>query len=326
MKRRALLAASAAWLATGAAPSFGQEPKRRRIALVMPGMEESSRPQLEAFRSALQGLGYVEGRDISLELRWNDNRTDRLPALAAEVVKLGPDVIVTSTSAGVAAFKKATTSIPVVFASAGDPVQQGLVASLRRPGGNVTGVMVNTHDLSRKTAEIARDAFPSAQRLAVLVHTPDPVHKIMLEAFEPSARRFKFEPIVVRIAQAADFDRAFKELAERQADVVYAATQAFFNSHRYELAARALKARMPLIGNDSRYVEAGGLMSYGIAFEENYRRAARMVDKILRGAKPADLPVEQPERVELFLNMKTASAIGAKLPQATLQRADRVIQ
>ncbi len=324
MRRREICKAIGAAFTILTMPGMAQ-PRLRRVAFVHPSGQAAYEPTLAVFRHQMRELGYREGVDLAIEVRFGNDRIKDLPEIAAAVVASGPDVIVTATSAGTAAFKKATSTIPVVFATAGDPVEQGFVASLQRPGGNVTGVVVYGNLLARKIAEIARDAFPKAQRLALLVYTPDPASRVALEAFEPSARHFKFEPIVVRISGAGDLDRAFKELAERKPDVVFAATLAFFNSHRYELAKRAQKARMPLIGNDLRYAEAGALLSYGTSIDENYRRAAHMVDKILRGARPAELPVEQPERFQLVVNRKTAKAIGIELSPFTMLRADRII-
>ena len=279
---------------------------------------------MQVFRAALKELGYVEGRDISIEARWADGRTERLASLAVEVVASNPAVIVTGSSEGIAALKKATTSIPIVFATAGSVVEQGLVASLRRPGGNITGVAL--HSLDAKIVEVIREALPAARRLAVLVNEKDRVHKIVLDAFEPAARRFKFEPLVVRVARAEDFERAFKELTERRADALYLPNMGLITSSRDRIIELALKTRLPNFSINPDLAAAGGLLSYGTSVEENYQRSAALVDKILRGAKPGDLPVEQPQRFQLIVNMKTAKAIGVTLSPATMLRADRVIE
>jgi putative ABC transport system substrate-binding protein len=322
----ALLVASSAWLALAAMRSFAQAPKAlRRIVFLHPGTEAGWRSRMDIFRAVLKELGHVEARDIAMEVRWGNDRTEALAGLAAEVVATNPAVIVTASSAAVAAFKKATSKIPVVFATAGDPVEQGFVASLGRPGGNITGVIVHS-GLSAKIVEIAREALPGARRFAILVHDPDPVHKSHLERFSETGPRFKFEPVVVRVAGIEDLDRAFRELAERKAEALFIPNLAFVTSHRGQIVERALKARLPLLGNQNTIPESGGLLSYGTTIEENYRRAAALVDKILRGAKPGDLPVEQPERFELIVNMKTAKAIGVKLSPTTMLRANRVIE
>ena len=326
MKRRAILVASGAWLAAVAARSIAQAPKTpRRIAVLLLGTEAGFRSRFEAFRMELKNLGYVEGRDISLDVRWANERTERLATLAAEVVSLNPAVILTASSAAVAACQKATSTIPIVFATAANPVEQGFVASLRRPGGNITGIIVFYSDLNRKIVEITRQALPNARRLAMLVHETDPIHKLSLEVFEPTARQFDFEPLIVSVRGAGDFDHAFRELAERRADVLLLPLLTLFASQLSQLVERALKARLPLLGNLSGIAEAGGVLSYGTTTEENYRRAAAQVDKILRGAKPGDLPVEQPERFQLVVNRKTARVIGISLSPTTMLRADRII-
>jgi ABC-type uncharacterized transport system substrate-binding protein len=325
MKRRAILVAGGAWLGAIAAPLLAQTGRPRRIAFLHPGSQAGFQMHLDAFRAVLKELGHVEGRDISIEVRWANDRTERLDAFAAEGVALNPDLIVTATSAGIAAFKKATASIPIVFASGFNPVEQGFISSLQRPGGNITGVIVYS-DLTPKIIEVAREALPDASRLALLIHEADPAHKFTLEAFEPNARRFNFQPVVVRVARAEDLDRAFAELAAREVHAVIAAPLAFFTSNRRALAERALKARLPLLANNFIFADSGGLLSYGTSIEENYRRAAGLVDKILRGAKPGELPVQRPERFVLVVNRKTAAAIGVKLSPVTVLRADRIIE
>ena len=297
----------------------------RRIAFVPPGTEEGYRAYFNAFLAGLKDLGYVEGRDVSIEVLWGDNKIEGLASRAAAVVARNPAVIVTGSSASVAAFKKATSSIPIVFATAGAVVEQGFVASLRRPGGNITGVILHS-GLSAKIVEITREALPKVRRFAILVDDKDPIHKTMLDDFEPSARRFNFEPLVVRVSRAEDLERAFKELAERNAEALYLPPLALLGSLRYQLVQRALKARLPHLSTAPISVEAGGLLSYGTRVEENYQRAAALVDKILRGAKPGDLAVEQPERFQLIVNLKTAKAIGVTLSPVTLLRADKVIE
>lgn len=325
MKRRALLLASGAGLVLAAVPSFAQTSNApRRIAHLVRGAEAGSRRTLQAFRTALKEFGYVEGRDILYEVRWADGRIERLAPLAAELVALNPVVIVTASSEAIAACKQATTSIPIVFAAAAFVVEQGFVASLRRPGGNITGVAL--HSLDAKIVEIIREALPAARRLAVLVDDKDRFRKLVLDAFEPAARRFNFEPIVVRVARAEDLERAFKELTERKADALYQPNVSLFNNNRDRIVELALKARLPQFSTNPVIASEGGLLGYGTSLEENFRRAAALVDKILRGAKPGDLPVEEPERFQLIVNLKTAKAIGVTLSPVTLLRADKVIE
>ena len=289
-----------------------------------PGTETGWRTRLEAFRAGLKELGYSEGRDLLIEVRWGEDRQEQFEALASAVAASKPEVIVTATSAGVAAFKKATASVPIIFATAFNPVEQGFAASLSRPGGNITGVLVYS-GLTPKNIEIAREALPKARRLAMLVHEPDPAHRFALTDFDATARAFKFEPIVVRVAGTADLDRAFGELARQKAEILFLPQLAFFTSQRKLLAERAMKARLPLLTTLSESTESGALLSYGTSLDENYRRAAMLVDKVLRGAKPGDLPVLQPERYELIVNRRTAATIGVELAPVTMLRAQRII-
>ena len=325
MKRRALLLAGGAGLVFAGAPSFAQISNApRRIAYLVQGTEAGGRTRFQVFRTSLKELGYVEGRDISIENRWADGRTERLASLAAELVASNPAVIVTASSEGIAACRQATSAIPIVFAAATYVVEQGFVASLRRPGGNITGVAL--HSFDSKIVEIIREALPATRRLAILVNEKDRFHKSVLDSFEPAARRFKFEPVVVRVARAEDFERAFRQLANRKADALYQPSIALLNSNRDRLIELTLKARLPYFSVNPEVAAAGGLLSYGTAIEENYRRAATLVDKILRGAKPGDLAVELPERIQLVVNLKTAKAIGVKLSPTTMLRADKVIE
>ena len=326
MKRRALLAASGAWLAAAATRSMAQAPKpARRIAYLHPGAEEGGRAIFGVFRDELKKLGYVEGRDTSIETYWAEGKVERLAALAAEIAASNPAVIITSSSAAVAACKNATSSIPIVFATAAIPVELGLVSSLRRPGGNITGVTLHL-DVEAKRVEVIRDALPTARRLGFLVHEPDPIHKFMLDLVEAATKRFKFELVVVRVAKVEDFEDAFKLLVARKVDALSVPTLAFLVNNRKQVIERARSARLPLFGSHQQWAEDGGVLFYGTRQEENFRRAAALVDKILRGAKPGDLAVEQPERFEMVVNMKTAKAIGVKLSPTTLLRATKVIE
>ena len=326
MKRRALLAASGAWLAAAAARSFAQTPKLpRRIAYLHPGTEVGGSAIFEAFRIEMKKLGYIDGRDISIETHWAEGKIERLTTLAVEVVARNPAVIVTSGSAAVAELKKATAAIPIVFATAAIPVEQGFVASLARPGGNITGVTLHL-EVDAKTVEIIREALPAAKRLGFLVHEPDPFQKIMLDSVTPAAKRFKFDLVVVRVARAEDFERAFTELVAGKVDALSVPNLNFLVNNRKQVIERARSARLPLFGSHYQWAEDGGVLFYGTRQEENFRRAAALVDKILRGAKPGDLAVEQPERFELVVNLKTAKAIGVSLSPALLLRVTRVIE
>ena len=323
MKRRALLLASGAALVF---PSrlFAQASKPpRRIAILLPGTPSSYRDRVDAFRAELKKLGYEEGRDVVLEMRWAENKMPRLASLATEVVALKPAVIVTGTSAGVAAVKNATSTIPIVFGSAGSPVEQGFVASLRRPGGNITGVLVPA--MEAKLAEIARELLPRARRIAMLVHKSDPFGKIAVDAFVPAVKRLNFEPLVVEVARGEELALAFNEIVRQKPDALIAPSLVFMNVHRDYLVERSLEARLPLLSSFEEMTAAGALLSYGNERNESYRRVAVLVDKILRGASPAELPVDQPEKLQLIINLKTARTIGVSMSRDFLQRADRVI-
>ena len=325
MKRRRLLLAGGGWLAAAAVPAFPQAPKLRRIAFLHPARQAGTQAEaFESFRAELKELGYVEGRTISIEATWAEDHPERLPSLAAAIVARKPDVVVTATTAGVAVLHKATSTIPIVFATVANPEEQGFVSSLQRPGGNITGVLVYSK-LTQKLVELTREALPAAKRLAFLTHEADPAHQYDLQDFEETARRLKFTPFVVKISGREDFQRAFDELSTRKSDAVLVGQLSIFGSNQKEIAALALQRKLPLLSTQLGMAEKGGLLSYGTARDENYRRAAALVDKILRGAKPADIPVEQPQRFYLIVNRKTARLIGAKLAPALNGRADRVI-
>lgn len=323
MRRRAFLGAL---LAAAATPGGAQAPGLRRVAFANPGSEAGVRPLLDVFVQTLKEKGYVEGRNISIDVRWGNDRTQRLPAFAAEVVATKPDVIVTATSAGVAAFKAATASIPIVFATVGNPVEQGFVSSLQRPGGNVTGVIVYLA-LTPKLVEVAREALPKTRRLALMLHERDPISREMLKGFEDVARRMQFEPFVTQVRDAADLGGVFRTLVEQKVDAAIVPQLQLFGSHFEVIGERALQARIALVTPNIRQtgLGAGAVIGYGTDTLENYRRAALMVDRILRGAKPAEMPVEQPERFQLIVNRRVAKQIDVELSQVTLLRADRVI-
>lgn len=277
------------WRAAAAVRFFAQSPKLpRRIAFLHPGKQDGGQGFFEIFRGRLKELGYVEGRDISIEAYWAEGKIETVATLAAETVARDPAVIVTVSSVAVAALKKATSSIPIVFATAGNSVEQGFVSSLQRSGGNITGILVHL-GLDAKMVEVIREALPAAKRLGFLVHEPDPFHKITLDSVEPAAKRFKFDLVVVRVARADDFERAFTELVARKVDALSVPTLTFLVNNRKQVIERARSARLPLFGSHHQLAEDGGVLFYGTRQEENFRRAAALVDKILRGADPGDL-------------------------------------
>jgi putative tryptophan/tyrosine transport system substrate-binding protein len=282
--------------------------------------------RLQSFLQGLRELGYVEGQTIAIEYRFAESRLERLPALAAELVQLKVDVIVTSGPPAPQAAKQATSTIPIVFTVAGDPVGEGLVASIARPGGNVTGMASIAAEVVGKQLELLKEVAPKVSRVAVLQNPNHPGHPLMLRQLEGAARALGVQLHVVQAGSPAQIDTAFAAMRNQQVGGVIVLRDSFFNAQRTQIATLAAKSRLPAVYGFSEHAEAGGLMTYGASVPQMYRRAATYVDKILKGAKPADLPVEQPTKFELVINLKTAKALGLTIPPSVLQRADEVIQ
>ena len=304
--------------------SANAQPKVHRIGF----LETSSpRPHLwEAFRQGLRELGYVEGQNVAFDLRHAHGKTERLPGLAAELVGLKVDVIVTAATQAALAAKQATTTIPIVMATGGDPVGTRLIASLARPGGNVTGLTTQSRDLSGKRLELLREAVPGVSRLAILWHQTNELDRLTLRETEVAARSLGVALQALGVRGPNEFDAAFSAMTKESAGALIVTTSPIFYAERKRLMELVVKHRLPTGFGFKEYVDAGGLMSYGASTPDLFRRAAIYVDKILKGAKPADLPVEQPTRFELVINLKTARAIGLTIPQSVLLRADTVIQ
>jgi putative ABC transport system substrate-binding protein len=297
-----------------------------RIGLLFTGAPppESNRA-VEAFRRGLRDLGYVEGRTIMLEYRWApEGGYDRIPDLAADLVRLGVDVIVAQTNTHALAAKRATATIPIVFGAVSDPVESGLVASLARPGGNVTGSSLLAPEVVRKLLEFLREVVPAASRVAVL-EDPEGSVRSRREA-EAAAQVLGLRLQRLDVRDPKELDQAFRAAMAARAQAVITIPSSFFARHRARVAELALKSRLPAVSIETGFVEAGGLLSYGPDIPDRFRRAATYVDKILKGAKPADLPVEQPTKFDLIVNLKTAKALGLTIPPAVLARADRVIE
>jgi ABC-type uncharacterized transport system substrate-binding protein len=281
-------------------------------------------PWTAAFLQRLRELGWIEGRTIVIEYRWAEGRVERLPELAREFVQFKVDVIVTSQAAVVAA-KQATSTIPIVFALASDPVGAGFVESLSRPGGNVTGLSNQQADLTGKKIELLREVSPGLRRLAIIANVSNPVAAQEMGQGQAAAGALGLEVTPLKIRRAEDIAPAFEALKAR-ADALHVCTDALLNSNRFRINTLALAARLPTMHGNRDSVEAGGLMYYGANIPNLYRRAGDYVDKILRGAKPADLPVEQPTKYDLIINLITAKALGLTVPPALLARADEVIE
>ena len=297
--------------------------KVARIGLIRPGSPPD--PFVEPFKQGLRELGYVEGRNISIEYRWAEGRTERLPDLAADLVRLKVDVIVAGGQAAVAA-KQATSAIPIVMPIVTDPVRLGLVASLGRPGGNATGLATQNDELPGKWMELLREALPKVSRVAILLQ-PSYDGGVQLKTSEVAARSLGVRLQVLKVERPDDFVTAFGEVQKNRAEAVIVSASGLFYVHRTRLVEFVAKHRLPTIYHQSEFVVgSGGLMSYGPDFHDLFRRSATYVDKILRGAKPGDLPVQQPTKFELVINRRTAKALGLTIPQSLLLRADRVIE
>jgi putative ABC transport system substrate-binding protein len=281
-------------------------------------------PWIAAFAQRLRELGWIEGRTIAIEYRWWEGRPDRAAEVAAELVRLKVDIIVTNGSA-VAAAKRATAAIPIVFAIANDPVGGGLVASLARPGGNVTGLSFQGTDLAGKRLELLREVVPRLRRLAIMFDAGYPSAVLEMGEVQAAARTLGLEGAPLEIRRAEDIAFAFETL-KGETDALYVVQDALVSANRTRIIALALGARLPMISQQRDFVEAGSLMSYGPNFPDLFRRAAELVDKILRGTKPGDIPVEQPTKFELAINLTTAKALGLKIPESFLSLADEVIE
>ena len=285
--------------------------------------------QPEAFRQGLRELGWIEGRNIAIDYRDGQGKPERLPALAAELVALRPDVIVAGPTLPAVAASRATKAIPVVFPIASDPVGSGLVASLARPGGNVTGLSLQASELVGKCLQLLVEAVPGARLIAVLLNPaghPGSTDQDMLKKVETAARGVQRRTHVVEVRGPDDFDRAFAEMTRAGAGALTVLPQSLFNQHRVRLVDLAARNRLPVMWPFRDPVDAGGLMSYGANVTEMFHRSAAYVDKILKGAKPADLAVEQPTRFETVINLKTAKALGLTIPPLVLAQADEVIE
>ena len=303
------------------------------LGLALPRVAEAQRPgrvgalvgDPEMLRQSLREAGYIEGQNLTIEWRNAEGRPERFGELAAELVRLKVDVIVASTPAAIFAAKKATASIPIVMVHTPDPVQLGLVASLGRPGGNITGTTTLSADVSVKQLELLKEAIPRVARVAVLWNPVNPWHPLARKAAGSAARSLATQLRSVEVRAPDELEAAFAAMTRDRADAVFVLSDPMTFFHRARIADLALKRRLPTMHGVRGYVDAGGLMSYWAYQDDLYRRAASYVDRILKGAKPGDLPIEQPTRFELVFNLKTAKALGLTIPPSLLARADQVI-
>jgi putative ABC transport system substrate-binding protein len=297
------------------------------IGFLDPRTEDDAATYLTAFRRGLAEVGYVEGKNVAIEYRWAEGHDDRLRELAGDLVSRQVAVIAcTGRSTTALAAKQATTTIPIVFLTGGDPVGLGLVASFNRPGGNVTGISVLTAELTTKRLEVLRDLVPRAKSVAFLFNPTSPVTASIVPILLAAAEGAGLQVTVLRASSPSEIDLAFANLAERPVDALLAGGDTLFNAQRDQLIAHADRQKMTVVFDTRMYAEAGGLVSYGPDYALAYREAGAYVGRILRGAKPADLPVAQMSKVELVINAKTAKALGLTIPPAILTRADEVIE
>jgi putative tryptophan/tyrosine transport system substrate-binding protein len=298
-------------------------PRIGLLSLFSPDIGES---MAESFRQGLRDLGYIEGQNIRIESRWAEGHHERLAELAADLVRLEVAVMVTESTPAALAAKQATQTIPIVTAAIGNPVAAGLVASLARPGGNVTGVTTFTSELSGKRLELLKEAAPQTTLVAVLWNAVNPSNMGYLEDTKAAAQALGLPLQAVAVRTPSDFDRAFEAMASTRPSALITLPDGMLVDNRAPIVAFAAKNQLPAIFPDREFAEAGGLMTYGPNLAANFRRAAAFVDKILKGAKPADLPVEQPMKFELIINLKTAKALGMTIPPSLLLLADEVLQ
>jgi putative ABC transport system substrate-binding protein len=304
-----------------------QQPVRiPRIGILITASASSFSARVEAFRQRLRELGYVEGKNIVIEYRYAEGKRERLSALAAELVRLKVDVIVTTGVVPVLAAKKANPTIPIVFAASSDPVGSGLVSSLAQPGGTITGLSQMAPDLDGKRLELLKEAFPKLVRVAFLWQAGGMRGNLELTDMEAAAKVLGIKLLSLPVRSLDDFDSAFARAKREGAQTLITTTGALIVTQRRRVLDFAAKNRLPAMYPNSEFVEAGGLMSYGPDYTELWRRAADFVDKILKGTKPADMPVEQPTKFEFLVNLKTAKQIGLTIPQKVLERADKVIR
>jgi putative ABC transport system substrate-binding protein len=324
-RRRFLLTSLVGALAAPLGARAQQTGKVFRVAYLANGTQATSGPYVQAFRQGLREFGWVDGQNVAIEYRWADGHLERLPALAADLLKAPFDVIVVAGGPAVRAARQATRTVPIVSAITSDPVAAGFAASLARPGGNVTGAAVQFESLATKQLQILKEAIPRVDLIAIVIDRAV-ITDVVLKAAEPAARALALKTRVLEIRHASDLETLFRTARAEKIDAMYVTPSPTFSRHRDRLAELAIKHRMPGIYEEKAYVEAGGLMSYGPNFIDLYHRAASYVDRILKGAKAGDLPIEQPTKFEFVVNLKTAKALGLTIPPSLLAQADQVIE
>lgn len=327
MNRRAFVVGSIAFLTAPLAAGAQPIPKAPHIGYLSSSSAAATPHFIDAFRQGLREYGWIEGQNITVEWRFAEGRFDRLPHLADELVRLKVQAIVAAPTPAAVAAKKATATVPIVMINISDPVGLGLVGSLARPGGNATGLSYSVGvETFSKALEMLKETVPSIRRVAFLSNPASPARAPVIRDVTAAARSLRLQLQPVGARDPGDFDRAFSALAQARAEALLVAADSMFIIHRARLAELAVRNRVPAMYGIREHVEAGGLMSYGPSSVANYRRAAYFVDKILKGAHVADLPVEQPTKFELVINMRTAKALGLAIPPSLLVRADQIIE
>jgi putative ABC transport system substrate-binding protein len=321
MRRREFITLLGGATATWALAARAQQPPMPVIGFLVSGSQTSHGPWVTALVERLRELGWDGGRNVALEYRWAEGRTERFAEIAAEFVRLKVAVIIATGTAPTIAAKQATSVIPIVFPAAGDPVGTGLVTSLARPGGNVTGLSIQTTDIAAKRLELLRELVPGVRRLAIIAHGGAPASVLEMREVQAAAGTLGIDAGPSDVRRADDIATAFEGLKGR-VDALYVVIDPLLTTHKVRINTLAINARLPTMYGFRELVEAGGLLSYGASFPHLWRRAADHVDKILRGAKPADLPVEQPTKFDLVVNLTTAKALGLTVPPSLLARAD----
>ena len=328
MKRRTFVYAAVALLTQVRGAAGAQQKKPRRIAFVYFGSRQSAEEtgRYAAFREGMRAAGFSEGKDFVIEARYANGDARQFTPLALEAVGSKPDVIVSTVTAMHAVFLKATQTIPIVMTVAADPVAQGVAISLSRPGKNITGMTSVNAELSHKYSEVLTDTLPRLKRVGVLYTTTNPSHAEQVENVRRAITKHRLHAQPIDVARLSDIGEAFDRFAREKTDAAIVVADGLFVQHAREIAELALKHRLPVMYATSEHPDAGGLMSYGADIRENYRRAAAYVSRIFRGAKPAELPIEQPSKFEFVINLKAAAALGLVIPKSVLFRADRVIE
>ena len=326
LRRREFITLLGGAAATWPVAARAQQSSPALIGFFNAGAAIVLKQEIDAFRDGLRNLGHIEGRNVRFEYRLADGYLDRLPTLAAELVRLNPNVIVSSPVPANLAIAKATSTIPIVMASGADPVAFGLVKSLSHPGGNVTGLTNFAEELASKQIDLMRELLPGLARLAALINVANPLHVPQWRETQAAAAQAAIALVPFELRSPDQLEEAFARFARERADALLVPPDVTFTTHRRRITNLALDGRLPTIFFLRQSAEDGGLMSYGTNQVENYRRAATYVDKILKGAKPQDLPIERPTKIELIINLTTAKALGITVPPTLLARADEVIE